>query len=139
MFGYDNLYLLTHPWEFARCLGWETKYAWQRAMRGWDDTVAWDIGLWLCMFMPIWIRRLKEQKHGVPYRLFPDQTRDPTKEELEKAEKKFNQILDDIAAGFEAGYKIMDLGFPEEEYDELQAQFDHGMELFCEFFFDLWD
>src|SRR5271157_6140443 len=55
----------------------EVKYAYQRVVRGWDDRAVWSIDYWLDDKMPAMLRKLKEDKHGIPGDMFEGL---PTKE-----------------------------------------------------------
>src|SRR5579871_6411506 len=48
----------------------EVKFAYQRVVRGWDDRAVWSIDYWLDDKMPAMLRKLKEDKHGVPMTMF---------------------------------------------------------------------
>jgi hypothetical protein len=137
-FHYSLKYSLTHPWIWLREFYWSLKYAWQRAFRGWDDTVIWGIDYYLAEYIPIWLKALKETKRGTPAACFNDdelQGDAITPEAEERAIKHWNEILDKIIAGFEAAYQMEEW----KHTDDLQAQFDEGFKLFHEYFFSLWD
>lgn len=121
MFSYNNRYLFFHPWTFLWLCWRELQYAWQRIFRGWDDRVIWSIDWYLAEVMPVWIRRLKETKIGYP---------------MGMEEDEWDKILDGIIEGFEAAYRIMDL--TDEKGKDLD-KFHSGMDLFKEYFFNLWD
>ena len=149
MFGYRILHVLLHPWiiisESYRHLRW----AWQRVFRGWDDRVTYGIDWHLSENMPAWIKRMKEYGNSVPF--------DMTAEE-------WWGILDEIADGFRAGYRLLNDDFPAvkemvnsrdrfdsiirddafmekfaKQREEALVIFNRGMEMFVQHFFSLWD
>lgn len=138
-FHYSFKYSLTHPWIWLREFYWSLTYAAQRAFRGWDDTVIWDIDYYLSENMPIWLKILKETKTGVPaifYEKWGIQT-DP--EGDKKAAKLFDDALDKMISGFEAAQHMDDAFGNWEEEEKLLAKFDSGFELFHKYYFCLWD
>ena len=137
-------YLVTHPWFILQEWGRRIKWAWQRAFRGWDDTVIWSIDYYLAEMLPVWIRQLKEDKHGVPGMIF-------TKKELsnpngisdkasKRAEKVYDNILEEIAIGFEAYIKMNDTcDYKSEEYKAEEGKFKRAFYLLEKYFGTLWD
>lgn len=87
--------------NFLRRLRW----AWQRVYRGWDDRVIWNLDWYLAKMLPIWLRQLKAQKHGVPMGL---------------DSAGWDAVLDDVIAGFEAAHRICGHDFP--AWDELHEE-----------------
>lgn len=79
--------------EFFNSDIYEIKYWYQRAKRGYADRDVWAIDYYLNSFMPKMIRQLKETTHGYPGGLSP---------------KKWDNILEKIALGFEAADRITD-------------------------------
>lgn len=110
----------THPFVFA----------YQRTSRGWADCDIWSLDWHLCRILPSAIRHLKKTKHGVPSELCQEYNDD-----VEKASKAFDEILEKIALGFEAGLQVMNA----EANDENFVVFGEGMKLFHKWFFSLWD
>ena len=88
MFGYNNWYLLLHPWKIISESCNHLHWAWQRVFRGWDDRVAWGIDWHLAKMLPVWINRMKEYGNSYPG--------DLTYEE-------WHGILDEMIIGFKAG------------------------------------
>ena len=142
-FYYRGTYYLTHPWEWVSDFYLSLKYAYQRSTRGWDDTVVWSIDYHISYYMPIWLRRLKETKQGIPLACFEKDDLFKTSispDEERKAEEKWNEILDKMILGFEAAKKIDELDFESKsQHEELMEQFNLGMMLFQEYYFSLWD
>lgn len=81
------------------------KWAWQRLTRGWDDRVIWSIHSYLARMTPIWLRELKARKRGIPISMFDDPN-DASDASIEAAAKRWDEILDDMIAGFEAAKQI---------------------------------
>jgi hypothetical protein len=113
-------YLHNEPLTFFKDLWRNIKYAWQRVFRGWDDTVTWSVDYWLNNIMPDILRKLKADKHGIPGEMFPDQM-NITKEDDIAAEIKWNAIMDDMIAGFEAARELSEIS---PAWDELMDEFD---------------
>ena len=144
--GYAPFYTLTHPWVIIRFLKNNIKWGWQRLFRGWDDRVIWSIDWYLTRHIPVWLKQLKEQKHGVPNEAFlpedwDEKIGDYKPGKFEEAEARYNQVLDDIIAGFESHQKIEDESYwiKDPEYAPLQAKFENGLELFKKYYHTLWD
>jgi len=91
MYGYRTRYMLTHPnkmiWRTFR----EIKWAWQRVVRGWDDTVWWSLDSYLCPIIIHTLTKLKKDGNGYP----SDTT-------LEKWEEVLMEMID----GFKAAQEI---------------------------------
>jgi hypothetical protein len=92
--------------------------AYQRLTRGWDDRAVWSIDYWLDDKMPAMLRKLKEDKHGIPMSMFdglPMNDQDYHDEpEMNIAEERWNAVLDKMIAGFEASHRVKE-GIYEEE------------------------
>ncbi len=86
------------------------------------------------------LKRLKEDKHGVP--CIWNEEKD---EEIlfEEAEKIWDEKLDTMIAGFEAAKRIQDGDYPIKEYIKYYKKdeeiFKKGMKVFTDNFFSLWD
>lgn len=95
-------------------------YAYQRVTRGWDDRAVWSIDWWLDDKMPAMLRKLKEDKHGIPMSTFeglPTENNDGythTDETFKIAEARWDAILDKMIAGFEASRRMQNLTYEEE-------------------------
>jgi hypothetical protein len=92
-------------------------YAYQRVTRGWDDRAVWSIDYWLDEKMPAMLRKLKEDKHGVPMDMFDGL---PTNEEGYHDEPEFaiasarwDAVVDKMIAAFEASERIKSHTYPE--------------------------
>jgi hypothetical protein len=110
----------THPFIFA----------YQRITRGWADCDTWSLDLHLCRILPGALRHLIKNKHGVPSELCPEGR------SVDEAAKEFDEILEQIAQGFETGIEW----FESHPLDEQKKEkFDKGMALFNKWFFSLWD
>jgi hypothetical protein len=134
-------------YEWIRCFV-------QRGKQGYCYRDVWSIDYYLMEIIPPMIKQLKKTTHGFP---------------ADSTEEKWNEILDNIILGFEAGKRLADgenwamnkdtkmkvdssgkieftNPWSEEqikhfrELDEKDKKiFDEGMELFVKFFFSLWD
>lgn len=96
------------------------KWAYQRVARGWDDRVVWSVDSWLDDIMPAILRQLKKEKHGTPMQVFPTGPRyklkdgNPNKLAEKIAIRRWEKILDQIIAGFEASKRIKDHDYEDE-------------------------
>ena len=112
MFDYRPRYYLTHPWILFDELYLEIKWAWQRIFRGWDDRVIWGLDSYLCEYMPVWLRKLKK-KQGCPLEMYSDPYKTSySDEEFKEAQKRWHNLLEEIAEGFEAGKHYIEDDFP---------------------------
>jgi hypothetical protein len=113
--------------------GRKIKWAFQRAIRGYSNKDVWSIDCFLCDIMPKMLRQLAKNLNGCPTNLYDKKNED---DECHKWVK----ILEKMAEGFEAGQKINDMDFDnEQERKKLEKKFDKGMDLFKKYFFSLWD
>lgn len=100
------------------------KFAFQRAYRGYDDTVYWSLCYHLAHHIPTWVRNYQWMSVRNYYHADV---------------QKHDQMLEDIAQGFEAAIDIMDCQFKsKEEEDQLKKKFNRGMDTLRDNFFRLW-
>ena len=140
-------YSLTHPWIIIEYAYREVKYAFQRAFRGWDDTVIWSIDWYLAEMIPIWMRQLKKDTHGIPSMLFregDDEVIDgiyTTKPEaMERAGKEWDAIMEAVAVGFESYIAKEEYKFETKDREvELTRKIEEGLDLFRKYFGCFWD
>jgi hypothetical protein len=96
----------------------EVKFAYQRVMRGWDDRAVWSIDYWLDDKMPAMLRKLKEDKHGVPMTMFDGLPLNDegyhSEPEMEIASARWDAVIDKMIAGFEASRRVKDGTYEEE-------------------------
>jgi predicted secreted protein len=137
---YNVYYVLFHPWVVIEYWIRHIKYAWQRVFNKYDERVTWSIDWYLTEMLPKWIRELKQNNHGVPMSMFDgmehDENYNYSEEDGEIATKKWDNILDNIIEGFEAGRKIQEF---DEDNEEMIKKFNDGFDLFKKYFFNLWD
>lgn len=93
------------------------KYAKQRSKRGFDDTELWSLDETIANFVYPRLKRFKKHLNGHPGNLTIEQW----EEILNKMTKSFELVLNDEIT--------------EETYDE----YTEGMNLFAEYFINLWD
>lgn len=96
-FPYTRKYHLTHPWTAIRPFLKSLEYAGQRAFRGWDDRVLWGIDYHILWQLPIWLKEFKKLDHITPMAINT---------------RQWNEILDDMIEGLEAGYKYISNDLP---------------------------
>lgn len=128
----------------------EIKWFIQRGKRGYADCDCWDFHRHLTSIIVPGLRKLKKDSFGCPSEFFDKDYRKKNKEdECWRWEEK----LEWMAKGFEAGQDIVDMKFNKWvkvndgykwEYDEkkckqLTAMYDRGMALFRKYFLNLWD
>jgi hypothetical protein len=142
---YRAFYALTHPWLIVGFCLREVKYAWQRVF-SFDERIVWSIDYYLAEMIPLWLKRLKENKIGTPYEMYDQSDWNPEKSQYvdgadEKAREKWDITLGQMIEGFEAYKKISDESLWERnpEYAGLKEKFDNGMQLFVKHFGNLWD
>jgi len=127
-------------------IGREIKWAYQRVVRGWDDTAVWSVDQWLDEMMPDILNTLKLDKHGTPNSIFTknemDENGNVSEENHKKAHERWNNELDKMIAGFIASKKLRDLDYNWRDKVEEQAVkkvFDEGMQSFVKYYHSLWD
>jgi hypothetical protein len=143
--GYNLSYFVTHPWQIFKSCYRQCKYAWQRVF-SFDERIVWSIDNYLAEGIPQWVRKLKQNHIGYPVSMyneedFIDENYHTTEESDKRAVEKWNNILDQIAEGFEAYTKIDDESlYPGKlGYEELFEKYENGFKLLKEHFSDLWD
>lgn len=143
---YAAYYVLTHPWEILRYWKRQTKFAWQRVFRGWDDRAVWSLNYHLAEIIPPILKKLKEDKVGIPMfcfegieeTTFENGSIGYTDENMEIAEKRWNAILDEMITGFERYNTLSDVSSYEEEREEYK-KVERALELLKLHFESLWD
>jgi len=123
------------------------KYFIQRGERGYSDEDTWSLQSYLAEIIPPIVRRYKEGS-GCPGELY-DKSR--------KNDEcwKWNEILEEIAQGFEASVWLSDIKFmkyTKDDYEgsyemkmdkkarkEMSEKVDKGLQLFVKWFSALWD
>lgn len=104
----------------------ELKWAYQRVVRGYDDTATWDFDEYVAQLIKENCFLIAENGIGYPDGL---------------TEKKWKQILLDISFGF-GSYIEMRSGnytFNEKEYKRLKKEYENGLKLFSKYHPHLWD
>lgn len=149
--GYSLWGVLHNPFDaFIFAPSRWVKWFFQRGWRGYSDRDAWSIDWYLNKWMPKAVRSLKDG-NGYPGGLFEDvygitwsddnPWREPTTEETEKTWAVWQDILERIALGFEAGYILEDdpSVWSTPKGEELKAQKKDGLTLFIKYYDCLWD
>jgi len=129
--------------------------AWQRCTRGWSDRDCWSLDYTIAKFALPRLIELKKMMHGTPTSMFeklPEGEYNYTPEQTASAEKKWNEILDEIifAMDYVANCREYDYypkkTWPEkttkDDYAELLAvekRVQEGLLLFGKHFRSLWD
>lgn len=123
---------LHNPWKLFNRRWWghllnplrywrAAKYFWQRGMWGYADCDLWSLDTYLGEWLPSALERMKDG--GFPVNL---------------TAKKWNNILDKMALGFRASYKLSNMENTPEEEPELRKQETAGLKLFAKHFGNLW-
>jgi hypothetical protein len=112
----------THHWLCnPRKVWFDIVCAYQRVTRGWDDRAIWSIDYWLDDKMPAMLRKLKQDKHGIPMDMFDGLPMNDegyhSEPEMKIAEALWDNVLDTMIAGFEASQRIKE-GLYEDELGE---------------------
>lgn len=110
----------------------------QRGRRGYSDCDAWNLGSYLGRWMPTAVRSLKNG-NGVPAKFLDVET--PTEQDMARYRISWNNVLENIALGFEAGHRIEnELPLPDSvEFLDLEFKRIRGLQLFIEWHQNLWD
>jgi len=111
------------------------RFWWQRRTRGWDDSETWSLEHSLAKHIAPRLRRFKELTIGIPGCLLPQER--PTAAQRARAEKKWDEILDDMIYAYE---------FIADHDKYFLAQFDspewkrvnRGRNLFHKYYYSLW-
>jgi hypothetical protein len=140
-FGYNWWYLIGHPWVIISESYYELKYAFQRAIRGWDDKMARSIDATLSKIIPQLIADLKKGNHGVPWSMFPDniEVGEETPEQFKEASEKWDKILDEIAEGFQYYHDNQYECWTDDEHKILMEKLEKSFNLLQEYFTALWE
>ena len=153
LLSYRPKYYLENPLKFFPDLIEEvknqTKWAYQRVIRGWDDRVVWSVDSWLNDIMPDILNKLRQDKQGVPGRMFEGmepsgEHGDYSKEQYQIAQDLWDKELQKMIAAFVVAERLNNLEYDwknKEKNEEkiLMKIFNSGMDSFKEHYFSLWD
>lgn len=136
---YNYSYYFIHPFSYVTCLFRHLKHFYQRGSRGYADCDVWSIDWHLTSYMGNALRQLAEQVHGTPIIDTGRTSYDPHLcDTLELDEWKATILY--IAETFDIAAKVNDFEYLSiEEYEQAHKRFKHGMGMFTEYFFNLWD
>ena len=147
MFGYRLSYVLLRPHLILRGCCDEIKWAWQRVFRGWDDRVIWSVDCYISRNMPAWLRGVREWC-GVPVSMYVGDFSTSTRDEDDAAAARWHGILDEMIAGFEAGYRAEMMEYPDlgnipasELHKKILADnklLKRALQLFAKYYSNLW-
>ena len=125
----------------------EIKWFIQRGKRGFSDQDCWDVNSYLCDIIPPMVRNIKKNHSGCPDILYD-------KKKKNNECWKWEEILEEIAQGFEAARSIENMEYfqfkknkdgnythwiDKKKQENLTKKFDRGISLFVEHFWGLWD
>lgn len=137
--SYNYAAYFLKPWEYVEDVYLQAKWFYQRGSRGYADNSTWSIDWYLCGWMGKALRELADQVHGVPaqdVRLTPPE--DPN-DLWTLSMEEWKATIVYIAETFDLGHKIQDYDVPYEQMEAAMKRFHHGMAMFSEYFFNLWD
>lgn len=113
--------LFVWPW-WKHWFSPNTYYYWmkfkiQRAQRGWADCDTWSLDHYLAEWLPDALAHLKKNKHGIPSDIFTEQENSredpegwigPDAAAMERAEKEWDSVLNQIIEAFRAHQRMHD-------------------------------
>jgi hypothetical protein len=139
--SYNMAHDIIKPWEYVGDLYRQLKWFYQRGKRGYAENSVWSIDWYLCSWMGNALRELAENVHGVPgmdVGRHDPLSQNPNDWEFLTLDEWRATILY-IAETFDLGHKIQDYDVPGEGMEAAMKRFQHGMRMFTEYFFNLWD
>ena len=96
------------------------RHLWQRLTRGWDDSDTWGLSVTHAQWIEPRLRRFKELNNGFPGGI---------------PEEKWNEYLDKMIFAFSLiGKDLWDWETDKEKVDQVNE----GLDLFRQWYFDLW-
>jgi len=135
-------YLKIYYWFYRNTSGLRFKLLhelpcfFRRGKKGYSYIDTWSFDSYLCDVIAGGVELLKTNVHGAPPDLFDSTAKNQT--------WKWEEILTKISCGFKAGKALVNMDYRdrsdwESREKELEAQFNEGMDLFRQYFFNLWD
>lgn len=103
------------PRTYYNWLKWKI----QRAQRGWADCDAWSLDGYLAEWMPDALGHLKENKDGIPMRMFEpvdgvDEDGNPSASAMDKASARWDAVLEKMSEAFRAHRRMCDIDYEKE-------------------------
>lgn len=127
----------------------EAKFFAQRGVRGYSDRDTWNLDGYLVSVIAGGCRELAKNAHGCPGTLGHTGKTDENgmpEMDVDKGVEEWQQILEDIALGFEAFRKLQwddefdDIPHPDSQRaKDYQKQYEKATKLFKRYFGNLWD
>lgn len=108
-----------------------TRWAWQRVVRGHDDTMLWSLNWALARLTVDGVRAMRKWKHG-----YPGEFSEEYAGEGAGGWEKWDDILRQIEEGFQAWLDEDGWFYDKPEQEE---KFKNGMALYAHWFGALWD
>jgi hypothetical protein len=106
-----------------RHIRYELKYAWQRAWRGYDNSMVFDMNdTFIELYREI-LKDFKENLHGYPGTM---------------TEEEWNDMLDEMIGSLDRMYYVL-FKSDNDDADLVEQEKDRFFELFKEHFWSLWD
>jgi hypothetical protein len=144
-------------WAFLEDIPRMIRWFWQRGRRGYSDRDVWEFHYHISDVVYHGLLQLKKYKHGYPA------TPEPDTDKWDYNEKRWDDILDKMVAGWELAFKVsngeieyasamseldkahmeeaMQKDYPEWRFltYEEEITMKEGFYLFSKYFFNLWD
>ena len=137
-------YYLLHPLKFVSQFFSEMKYAWQRAMRGWDERQTWSVDYHYSRIFSELIPYFKKVNGGVPFSILEQVAGkrvlmgEETEDEFKQASQLWDDVLNEIADGFAYYYDHQMNFYENEDYELIDKKLNRSLELLVKHFRDLW-
>lgn len=136
---YNYWHYVRKPWEYFECLYRTLRWFYQRGTKGYCERDVWSLDCHLTSYMGNALRDLAGQVQGTPIidtgRVFTD----PNDCDTFTIEEWKATILY-LAETFDIGRSMEDFKYlTTDDYQNAKKRFDHGMAMFSEYFFYLWD
>jgi hypothetical protein len=136
--SYNYAYYLLHPHRYFIELFDNTKWFIQRGYRGYADCDVWSIDWHLTEYMPKALRDLRDQVHGTPLidTGRPSDWENPDTLTMEE----WKATIDRLAQTFVEARKLQDMDYTTiEDITAARERVKKGLDMFNEYFFNLWD
>ena len=139
--SYNYAYYLIHPWKYFIELFDNAKWFIQRGSRGYADCDVWSIDWHLTEYMPRALRDLRDQVHGTP---IIDTGRILDQNDFNDIDtltiEEWRATLERLAQTFEEARKLQDMQYDKlEDITAARDRVKKGLDMFNEYFFNLWD
>lgn len=150
---YNKRYLLTHPWQWFKCVWRCIRDAWRRSVYGWTYGDVWDFDSWFLHIAPDMLRYMADHGSAYPgHEPFDTPARwhdwlhemaDLLETGLEEWQDDHNEyhdeymkhILEDTSDELHKNY----IARSRELFEQGEANVKRALSLLAEHYYDLWD